>query len=219
MERRDYQTTTTKIPSSRGGWSGNSNTAAAAAAAGGGSGGGGSKVVRLWPERKTIEKNRRILMKNLCSHLASMLPPSYNPKVEMSIYDQVSFATDYIKSLRAKVEVLKGRKESAAAAGKGSSNNNNIGDYGQSLPVVEVRDLGCAMEIVVIIAATSSHDTNEIKTSDICSILDKGGIDVLNVTFSCMADKRIYTFYSKAKISRLGFDSENVLQKLKELVH
>jgi len=32
-------------------------------------------------ERKTIEKNRRIHMKNLCSQLNSLLPNNTNPRV------------------------------------------------------------------------------------------------------------------------------------------
>ncbi|KAL6006958.1 hypothetical protein ACLOJK_032454 [Asimina triloba] len=139
-------------------------------------------------ERKTIEKNRRILMKSLCSKLASLLP-SYNPKVELSQQDQVCLATDYIKELKLRVEELMTKRE--LAKGTGVFEDTRTGENGK-LPMVEVKDQGPTLEVVVIVGSD-----RRVKTCDIMSILVDEGIEVMNCSFSCIADTCIYSIYSK----------------------
>ncbi|XP_047147685.1 uncharacterized protein LOC124820098 [Vigna umbellata] len=85
-------------------------------------------------ERKTIEKTRRIHMKNLCSQLSSLLPNNNNPRVCLSLLqgimglgvwekemkkvealsrvDQIDEAINHIKNLETKVKMAEKHRES-----------------------------------------------------------------------------------------------------------
>ncbi|KAJ6868909.1 hypothetical protein NC651_033871 [Populus alba x Populus x berolinensis] len=60
-------------------------------------------------DRKTVEKNRRVHMKDLCFKLASLVPHHFfKPSKDMlSQQDQLELAACYIKQMRERVEKLK----------------------------------------------------------------------------------------------------------------
>ncbi|XP_031120621.1 transcription factor bHLH162-like [Ipomoea triloba] len=65
------------------------------------------------PDRKTVERKRRIHMKYLCGKLVSLIPPHhfYPSKESVSQQDQLDQAATYIKALRERVEKLEKMKK------------------------------------------------------------------------------------------------------------
>ncbi|KAF2573655.1 hypothetical protein F2Q70_00000691 [Brassica cretica] len=64
-------------------------------------------------DRKTIEKNRRIQMKNLYSELNSLLPQT--SRESLALPDQLDEAANYIKKLQVNVEKKRERKRKLLA--------------------------------------------------------------------------------------------------------
>ncbi|KAJ6801880.1 uncharacterized protein M6B38_196530 [Iris pallida] len=114
-----------------------------------GSNGSSSKV-----DRKTVEKNRRIHMKNLCFKLGSLIPKEErNTKDPISQHDHLDQAATYIRNLKARIEKLKQRKNRATGTdgeprdGEGS---REIATEEPGMPVVEVAYRDPVLEVVLI---------------------------------------------------------------------
>ncbi|KAG0493509.1 hypothetical protein HPP92_004503 [Vanilla planifolia] len=101
-------------------------------------------------DRKTVEKNRRMQMKNLCFKLASLIPKQeYISKDAMSQHDHLDQAAAYILKLRHGIERLKQRKESKPALESIKQPTKN-GRLGFKLPVIEVRHQEPNLEVLLI---------------------------------------------------------------------
>ncbi|XP_058087911.1 transcription factor bHLH162-like [Magnolia sinica] len=164
-------------------------------------------------ERKAIEKNRRIHMKSLCFKLASLIPSHY-PKEGLSQQDQVDLAAAYIQKLQAKIEGLKEKRDLAMSIDGINKYMRGGMMIGVGSPIIEVRDLGSTLEVVLI-----SGLDRKFTTCDVISVLEEEGVDVVSANFSFTADKVIYIIHSQVTNSRVGFESGRVYQKLKDLVH
>ncbi|XVF09264.1 hypothetical protein REPUB_Repub07fG0077700 [Reevesia pubescens] len=177
------------------------------------SGGGDSSSK---PDRKTIERNRRVHMKSLCFKLASLIPHHhFKPSKEIiSQQDQLDLAAAYIKHLRERIEKLKEIKEEAMISMEASSNiMNTTASVGLSLPVVELRDLGSSIEVILITGLNKNFMFYEI-----ISILEQEGAEVLSASFSTVGGKIFHTLHAQAKISRVGVDTTRVCKRLQELI-
>ncbi|KAL9434235.1 hypothetical protein AB3S75_028960 [Citrus x aurantiifolia] len=170
------------------------------------------------PDRKTIEKNRRDHMKSLCFKLSSLIPSHHfkASKDMISQQDQLDLAACYIKQLRERVDKLKGMKERAMKSIKPNSINNIMDEtnaFCSNLPVVELRDLGSSIEVILISGLQRSFMLYEV-----ISILEEEGAEVVSASFSTVGDKVFHSVHAQVKISRLGVETSRVCQRLHDLV-
>ncbi|KAK6261172.1 hypothetical protein QUC31_006988 [Theobroma cacao] len=168
------------------------------------------------PDRKTIERNRRIHMKALCFKLASLVPQQrFKPSKEIvSQTDQLDLAVAYIKHLRERIEKLKVIKEQMMKSVEASSNiMNNNASGGLGLPVVEIRDLGSSIEVILISGLNKNFMLYEV-----IGILEQEGAEVVSASFSTVGGKIFHNLHAQVKISRVGVDTSTVFQRLQELI-
>ncbi|XP_058091680.1 transcription factor bHLH162-like [Magnolia sinica] len=164
-------------------------------------------------ERKTVERNRRMHMKSLCFKLASLIPPHYS-KEALSQQDQLDQAAVYIKQLREKIDELKEKRDLATSIeGINKDISGAMMVLGLRLPVVEVRDLGSSLEVVLI-----SGLNKNFMLCDVISVIEEEGAEVVNASFSFVADKVFHIIHSQVTSSRVGFESSRVYERLRELV-
>ncbi|KAI4343761.1 hypothetical protein L6164_011070 [Bauhinia variegata] len=168
-------------------------------------------------DRKTIERNRRIHMKALCFKLGTLIPSHYvkPTKDMMSQQDQLDLAAAYIIHLKEKVEKLKGQKEQAlrSSASNSTSNVTNQIFIASKLPVLELRDMGSCIEVMLITGLNKNFMLYEV-----ISILEEEGAEVVSASFSTVGDKIFHTVHAQVKISRVGIESSRVHQRLRELI-
>ncbi|XP_022735688.1 transcription factor bHLH162-like [Durio zibethinus] len=172
------------------------------------------------PDRKTIERNRRIHMNTLCFGLASLIPHHYfkTSKENVSQQDQLDLAAAYIKHLRERTEKLKEIKEQVMKSMEASSSSSSIMKTtepvgGLSLPVVELKDLGSSIEVVLITGLNKNFMLYEV-----ISILQQEGAEVVSASFSTVGGKIFHTLHARAIISRVGVETTRVCQRLQELI-
>ncbi|KAK1298009.1 Transcription factor bHLH36 [Acorus calamus] len=181
--------------------------------------GGGDMTTKM--DRKTIEKNRRIHMKSLCFKLSSLLPHNLH-KGALTQYDNLDQAANYIRSLQKRIEVLKKKKEAAMnnrkavaeAAGYGGMMEEKKMMESLILPVIEIRDLDCTLEVVLISGLHS-----EFMFHQVLCVLEDEGVEVVNANFSFVGDKAFYIFHSQVKSSRVGFEITRISERLHEMIH
>ncbi|KAL6010994.1 hypothetical protein ACLOJK_001438 [Asimina triloba] len=165
-------------------------------------------------ERKTVERNRRMHMKSLCFKLASLIPSHYSREA-LSQQDQLEYAAAYIKQLKEKIDGLKQKRDLALSInGINRDIRGGMMGLGVRLPVVEVRDLGTSLEVVVI-----SGLNKNFMLCDVISVIEEEGAEVVNASFSFVADKIFHIIHSQVTCARVGFESERVYERLKALVH
>ncbi|CAI9757493.1 unnamed protein product [Fraxinus pennsylvanica] len=142
---------------------------------------GGNSVNKM--DRKTIEKNRRIVMKDLCSKLTSLIPTQhFKPAKEfLSQQDLFDQAASFIKQLKERIEELKSRKRELSLRTAGETNNSikNSIMHGVNLPILRFRDLGSSFEVVLI----SGHKKN-FMLYKVINILEEGGAEVVTASLS-----------------------------------
>ncbi|OWM65391.1 transcription factor bHLH162-like isoform X2 [Punica granatum] len=171
------------------------------------------------PDRKTVERNRRIHMKGLCFKLASLIPPQHykTSKDMLSQQDQLDFAAAYIKQLRDRIDGLKRRKELAMisnglnCSGNGGS-PNPMANVGVKLPVIELREWESGLEVSLI----SGVDKN-FMLYEVISILHEEGAEVVSASFSTIGDKIFHTLHAQVRISRVGIETSRIWERLQEL--
>ncbi|KAH6757031.1 hypothetical protein C2S52_022017 [Perilla frutescens var. hirtella] len=166
-------------------------------------------------ERKTIEKNRRIMMKCLCFKMVSLIPPHhFNPPKELlSQQDQIEQAAGYIEKLSARVKKLRRRK--AEALRLISDSKTVIRSSGSKLPVVKLRDLGnSSLEVVVI----TGFPTRKITLPRLVRVIEEEGAEVVTASLSHIADKIFHTLHARAKLARVGVDISRICGRLEELM-
>ncbi|GMN45867.1 hypothetical protein TIFTF001_015064 [Ficus carica] len=151
------------------------------------------------PDRKTIEKNRRIHMKGLCFKLASLVPHHHSspyPKEMLTQQDQLDLAASYITHLRQRIEKLNERKEEAIKALNGEKSGGDVFDQGMSsgprLPVIELKDLGCSIEVILISGLQKNFMLYEVM-----SVLEEEGAEVVSASFSVVDDKIFHTLHAQ----------------------
>ncbi|KAJ6838744.1 uncharacterized protein M6B38_318975 [Iris pallida] len=177
-----------------------------------GSNGSSSKV-----DRKTVEKNRRIDMKNLCFKLGSLIPKEErNTKDPISQHDHLDQAATYIRNLKARIEKLKQRKKDAT----GTDGEPRDGEGGREIateelgvPVVEVAYRDPVLEVVLI-----TGQTKKFMLYKVIGVLVEEGAEVVNASFSVVGDKIFYTLHCQATSSTVGVDASRISERLKVLI-
>ncbi|KAI3464229.1 hypothetical protein Pfo_020892 [Paulownia fortunei] len=168
-------------------------------------------------ERKTIEKNRRIEMKGLCSKLVSIIPADhFNPEKEfLSQQDQLEQAAGYIKILRERVEELRRRKTQALMNTDPTIDvtNNAPPIGGSNLPILRIRDLNSSLEVVLISGLRKNFVLHQV-----ISILEQEGTEAVTVSLSTIGDKIFHTLHAQVKDSRVGVDTSRIGDRIQELI-
>ncbi|KAF8037181.1 hypothetical protein BT93_B0172 [Corymbia citriodora subsp. variegata] len=184
------------------------------------------------PDRKTVERNRRIHMKGLCFKLASLVPshhPKSTSKDMLSQQDQIDQAAAYIAQLKERVERLKAKKElvaarldvgrSRAAAGRGNGSAALDGGAfrrASALPVVNIRDWDSGLEVTLISGCGASKS---FMLYEVIGILEEEGAEVVSASISNIGDKVFHTLHAQVRLSRVGVETSRVSQRLHELVY
>ncbi|PSR89764.1 Transcription factor bHLH36 like [Actinidia chinensis var. chinensis] len=165
-------------------------------------------------ERRLIEKNRRNHMKGLYSKLYSMLP-NHSSKEAVPLPDQIHEAVNYIKSLQAKLEKSKKKKETLSSTTKRPHTCTND----QSLPTVkspkiEIHEMGQALNVTLV----TGHD-NKFIFHEIIRLIHEDGAEVLSANFSVIGDSIFHAVHAKAGEFGPNFVAARVSNRLKEFVN
>lgn len=178
------------------------------------SNGSGSSSSSNKVERKVVEKNRRIHMKNLCFKLSSLLPRNHVnfSKESLAQHDHLDQAATYIKHMREKIERLKQKKRYIMGEITDKELNRELSvEFG--LPVIEVRVQDSILEVVLV-----TGTSRKFKFYEVIAALEEEGAEVINASFSVVNDKIFYTIQSQAVSSRIGVEASRVSERLKQLI-
>ncbi|KAL8091715.1 transcription factor bHLH168-like [Apium graveolens] len=165
-------------------------------------------------DRKTVEKNRRIYMKQLCCQLTSLIPPQhFNISRELSTQDQLDQAAAYIEQLKERIDKLKVKQEVLTRNSENGSSHPVPASF-TLLPSVELRESGSSNIEVLIVSGIE----NNISLGDVISVLQQQEADVVSTNISRVGDRVFNTVHAQAKFSRVGVDTSRILQRLRELI-
>ncbi|KAK8655895.1 hypothetical protein V6N13_108459 [Hibiscus sabdariffa] len=169
------------------------------------------------PDRKAVERKRRNDMKTLCFKLASLIPlHTFKPSKEtVSQQDQLGLAATYIKHLRERIDKLNKMKEEATKSMEPSSSTTETttAPVGLSLPVVELRDSGSSIELILITGLNRNFTLDQV-----ISILEQEGAEVVSASFSTIGGKIFHSLHAQAKLSRVGVETTRVWQRIQQLI-
>lgn len=115
----------------------------------------------------------------------------------LSQHGQLDVAASYIKQLSERIEKLKGVKEKAM---KSTGTNSGAMDrmlMGLKVPMVELRDFGSSIEVVLISGLKKNFMFNEV-----ISVLGEEGADVVSASFSTVGDKVFHTIHAQVLTQR-----------------
>ncbi|CAL9071785.1 unnamed protein product [Musa textilis] len=152
-------------------------------------------------ERRTVERNRRIYMKNLCFKLTSLIPTDTTmPKRAMRDQDQLDQAFNYIKVLRGRVEKLKQKKEMRSVTAD------------LHFVLVEVRSMDSSLLVSFVSGSRSS-----LMFRKVVGVLEEEGAEVTSASFSLVGGRIFHTIHCQAFCPRIGLDPSSVNERLKKL--
>ncbi|KAI4303860.1 hypothetical protein MLD38_039447 [Melastoma candidum] len=177
------------------------------------------------PDRKTIERNRRIHMKGLCFKLSSLIPLPYHNRSKdiLSQQDQIDQAAAYITQLKERIDSLKMRKELLM---RNNGDQPHVGDYDtamidksvygskrkRSALVIDLKEWDSGLDLTVI-----SNENNKCMLYKVISILEEEGTEVVNASVSKVGNKFLHTIQAQVRICRLGVETTRVCQRLEDL--
>ncbi|XP_028094490.1 transcription factor bHLH167-like [Camellia sinensis] len=156
-------------------------------------------------DRNEIEKNRRLQHKDLYSKLASFIPNQPSEK-GLPLRDMLEQATKYVVELKQNVEELKRRK--AALKGKEG------GSKEERLPVLMVRHMGSALEVIL-----STGLDKKFKLHEVLSVLKEEGLEVVGASYSTVENQTFYTIHAQILYSRIGIETSRMHERLEGLIH
>ncbi|KAH7686444.1 Achaete-scute transcription factor-related protein [Dioscorea alata] len=141
----------------------------------------GRKASKL--ERKTVEKNRRLLMKGLLSQLSSLISKTQTSgsKDALTQQDLLEEATSYIMKLQGKIESLK-RKRNVLEKNMQGIHMDVSDDHKIEVQVAVLKD--DIMDVVLL-----SGLNKGLKLHQVVSILEEEGAEVINASFFTVGDK------------------------------
>lgn len=114
----------------------------------------------------------------------------------LSQQDQLEQAANYIKQLKERIEELKGRKELATRV---AGTNNNLIDavmIGLRLPVIDLRDLGSSLEVMLISGLNKNFMLYEV-----ISVLEEEGAEVVSASVSTVGDKVFHSLHAQVNFT------------------
>lgn len=100
----------------------------------------------------------------------------------------------YIKGLREKVEQLKAKRNTSMSLSLDGINRGMSGGMmlGLRLPLVEVREMGNSLEVVLI-----SGVTRNFLFCDVIGVLEEEGVEVVNASISVTGEKVFHIIHSQ----------------------
>ncbi|XP_059592321.1 transcription factor bHLH168-like [Vitis vinifera] len=170
-------------------------------------------------DRRALERNRRLHMKDLFSKLASLIIPTSRCKSKVCTtiatltimacpsHVLVSEVITHVKQLQERVETLKQRKQILEAT------EETAGSSGSSSPVITVKDLGFILEACVICGLKK-----KLMLHQVINVLVEEAAEVIAVSHSTVGGRIFYTIYFQAVSSRIGIEISRVHQRLKGLI-
>ncbi|KAG1330253.1 transcription factor bHLH162 [Cocos nucifera] len=149
------------------------------------------------PDRKTVEKNRRIQMKALCSKLESLLPnsPTSREGVTVPLPERLDEAVNYIKGLQGRLERMKERKRQLMGTKNTSRGMGSELGGAMMVPQIEVQDLGPSLRVVLI-----SSPVDRVLFYEAIRVLEEERGAVLNANFSVVGDKAFHIIHCMVTI-------------------
>lgn len=100
----------------------------------------------------------------------------------------------YILWIRERIDKLKGKKEQAMSMMSSNQSNDGFFNIGTKLPLLEIRDLGSAIEVMLITGLNKNFMLYQV----IC-VLEEEGAEVVTANFSTISDKIFYTIHAKVQ--------------------
>lgn len=162
-------------------------------------------------ERKCIEKNRRLLMKTLCSQLVSIIPVQ-QPAVATK-NDQLDLAIEYIKELKERIQCM---KDNMTTSKRGGDKNMETKDEMLTCSIsvsIEERYSGTFESIVI----RGLRSTNFI-LSEVVRLLGEEGLAIINFSFSSTRDSTVFlTIHTQVICARIGVDIARLRERLTRL--
>ncbi|KAL8154235.1 hypothetical protein V2J09_011995 [Rumex salicifolius] len=171
-------------------------------------------------DRKTVEKNRRLQMKRLCTNLVSIIPsPYFNSSEEMASstqQDQLQQATNYILQLRERLQQLKEKKAKLSMLDVNKSDfiRENDETLDSCYPIMELKDLGNSCFQVTLISRLHKN----FMLFEVISVLEDEGADVVAVHVVTNDNKVYHTFLAQAKCPRVGVETSRIGGRLHDLI-
>nr|VDD49041.1 unnamed protein product [Brassica oleracea] len=172
-------------------------------------------------DRKTIEKNRRIQMKNLYSELNSLLPQT--SRESLALPDQLDEAANYIKKLQVNVEKKRERKRKLLATtafeklnSTGSSSMSSSVDLSmpRRLPRIEIHETGPVLHIFLVTSMEHKFIFHEITRL----ITEEAGAEMTHAGYSIVDDAVFHTLQCKVEDCDYGAGTR-ISESLKKLVN
>lgn len=80
------------------------------------------------------------------------------------------------------------------------------------VPVVEVKELGSSLEVVLISGLKKTFTLNQV-----ISVLQEEGTQVASASISTVGNRVFHTLHAQVKITRVGVDTSSISQRLQEL--
>lgn len=109
----------------------------------------------------------------------------------LSQLDQLDCAASYIRQLKERIGKLQGKKEQEMSL-RTRKNVMNSMKIGSRLPVVDLRDLGSTIEVILISGLQKNFMLYEV-----ISILHEEGAEVVSASFSTVGDKVFHTIHAQ----------------------
>lgn len=131
----------------------------------------------------------------------------------LSQQDQLDQVATYIKGLKERIDELKVKKEVTLMSLNGNS-SNKMWEEGslRIVPVVEVKELGSSLEVVLISGLKKTFTLNQV-----ISVLQEEGTQVASASISTVGNRVFHTLHAQVKITRVGVDTSSISQRLQEL--
>jgi len=107
--------------------------------------------------------------------------------------DQLDLAAKYITHMRERIERLKRQKEKAMS--NQSSDRKELDEnVNTKLPVLELRDLGSGIEVILVSGLNKTFMLYEV-----INVLEEEGAEVVTASFSTVGDKIFYVVHAQVK--------------------
>ncbi|XP_073158691.1 transcription factor bHLH162 [Henckelia pumila] len=158
------------------------------------------------PDRKTVEKNRRIQMKSMCSKLSSLVPPPQSHTGPVSLLDQLEVATNYIKKLELNLEKIKQKKNWLMGL------NNNIARDLKPIQI-NVNSMGSVLEVILITGFNCRFLFRET-----IRMLQEEDAEIANASFSVQENTVFHTIHCKIGGSAPEHGATRIAERLRNIV-
>ncbi|KAI3818732.1 hypothetical protein L1987_12549 [Smallanthus sonchifolius] len=171
-------------------------------------------------DRRTIEKNRRIHMKDLYFKLHSLVPLDSSRDM-VSLPDQLQEATNYIKKLQIKLEKMKEEKDNLIRIKnleidhdkKIKTSSLMVGQ--QRTPHIDVHEIGSSLEAILITGVDF-----QFLFSKTIRVIHEEGFDVVNASFSIINDIVVHTIHAQIGETYASENGvSNIIEKLNNIVY